>query len=205
MQTSAPLGQPPESRLSPSFRLKDTIAMSGFEIAGAVLGSIPLIISTLEHYQNGVRTIQRWRKYDRELQSLIRNLETERVKLQNVCERLLDGLVPPSKIDIMVKNPLGALWLEEKTQKKIRARLWTSWTVFEYTLGDLQKALGGIMDRLKEGGTVRSTSFACYHFISQRSRSNGPTVRQLSNNSRGLVLHSAARHMPIFSAPSGMA
>ena len=29
--------------------------MSGFEIAGALLGSIPLIISALEHYSDGVR------------------------------------------------------------------------------------------------------------------------------------------------------
>ena len=30
--------------------------MSGFEIAGTVLGSIPLIISALEHYRDGVRS-----------------------------------------------------------------------------------------------------------------------------------------------------
>src|SRR4051794_4057127 len=72
--------------------------MSGFEVAGVVLGSLPLVISALEHYRDGLRSIQRWRKYERELQSLVRNLETERAKLQNVCEKLLVGLVPPSRI-----------------------------------------------------------------------------------------------------------
>lgn len=33
--------------------------MSGFEIAGAVLGSLPLIISALEHYSDGVHIISR--------------------------------------------------------------------------------------------------------------------------------------------------
>lgn len=28
--------------------------MSGFEVVGVVLGSIPLLISALEHYSNGV-------------------------------------------------------------------------------------------------------------------------------------------------------
>ena len=28
--------------------------MSGFEIAGVVLGSIPLVVSALEHYTEGV-------------------------------------------------------------------------------------------------------------------------------------------------------
>ncbi|KAF4971403.1 hypothetical protein FZEAL_9854 [Fusarium zealandicum] len=107
--------------------------MSGFEIAGVVLGSIPLLVSTLENYKNG---------------SLIRNLDTERVKLQNVCEKLLDGLVPPSRIDTMVENPHGALWTEKETQKKIRARLWRSWDVFERTLKDIQSAIGEIYEKL---------------------------------------------------------
>ncbi|KAF4462726.1 hypothetical protein FALBO_10464 [Fusarium albosuccineum] len=122
--------------------------MSGFEIAGVVLGSIPLVVSTLENYKNGLRTIQRYRRYDREIQSLIRNLETERVKLQNLCEKLLDGLVPPSRIDAMVENPGGDLWFEEETQKKIRARLWKSWDVFEWTLRDIQTSIQEVYETL---------------------------------------------------------
>jgi len=122
--------------------------MSGFEIAGVVLGSIPLVISLLEHYQGGLRTIQRLRKYDRELQSLIRNLRTEQAKLQNVCEKLLEGLVPLSRIDEMVENPFGDLWSDEEIQKKIRARLWRSWGVFEQTAIDMNAAIEEMMERL---------------------------------------------------------
>jgi hypothetical protein len=32
--------------------------MSGLEVVGVVLGSIPLIISALEHYADGVRNIK---------------------------------------------------------------------------------------------------------------------------------------------------
>lgn len=130
------------------------IAMSGFEVAGAVLGAIPLVISALEHYQQGVRVIQRWRKYDKELQSLIRNIETERVKLQNVCEKLLDGLVPPSQIDTMVENPGGDLWMDEEIQAKIRVRLWRSWAVFEQILRDIQAAITDISERVGNGRDV---------------------------------------------------
>jgi hypothetical protein len=128
--------------------------MSGFEVAGAVLGVIPLIISALEHYQDGVRVIQRWRKYDRELQSLIRNIETERVRLQNVCEKLLDGLVPPSQIDAMVENPGGDLWMNESIQKKIRDRLWRSWELFECHLRAIQVAITDISERVGNTGDV---------------------------------------------------
>lgn len=130
--------------------------MSGFEIAGAVLGAIPLVISALENYKNGVRVIQRWRKYDKELQSLIRNIETERVKLQNVCEKLLDGLVPPSQIDAMVEEPNGELWMNDQIQAKIRTRLWRSSDVFEQTLRDIQGAIKDISERVGSGGDVSS-------------------------------------------------
>ena len=128
--------------------------MSGFEVVGVVLGAIPLVISTLEHYRDGVRTISRWRKFDRELQSLIRNLETERVKLQNVCEKLLVGLVPPSRIETMVDNPGGDLWLEKETHKKIQARLWKSWGLFKDTIEDINIAIKEMMTRLGEGASV---------------------------------------------------
>ncbi|RGP69546.1 hypothetical protein FSPOR_4650 [Fusarium sporotrichioides] len=122
--------------------------MSGFEVAGIVLGGIPLVISALEHYKNGVSLIQRYRRYERELQRLIRNLETEQVKLQNVCEKLLDGIVAPSLIDAMVENPGGDLWAKQETQKAIRIRLWKSWDVFERVLRDIQIATDEMYDKL---------------------------------------------------------
>ena len=132
--------------------------MSGLEIAGVVLGALPLLITALEHYGDGVRTIQKWRKYERELHSVVRNLKTERVKLQNVCEKLLDGLVPASRIDSMVEDPLGELWQEVETQKRIRHRLWRSWGVFEQTVKDMKAAIEETMEKLGNGTKASSTS-----------------------------------------------
>ena len=128
--------------------------MSGFEVAGIILGSIPLVISTLEHYKNGISMIQRYKRYERELQRLIRNLATEKAKLQNVCEKLLDGIIPPSRIDDMVENPGGDLWVRDDTQKAIRTRLWKSWNVFEETLRDIQTATDEMYEKLGGGSEV---------------------------------------------------
>ncbi|KAI1069123.1 hypothetical protein LB507_006312 [Fusarium sp. FIESC RH6] len=125
--------------------------MSGFEVAGIVLGSIPLVISTLEHYKNGVSIFQRYRKWDREIRRLIMNLETEKVRLQNVCEKLLDGIVPPSQIDAMVRDPGGDLWIKKETQKAIRARLWNSFDVFEKALRNIQSATEEMYEKLGGG------------------------------------------------------
>lgn len=122
--------------------------MSGFEIAGIVLGSIPLVISTLENYGAGLSTLQRFRKYRRELQSLIRNLETERIKLQNVCEKLLIGLVPHSRIEALINNPMGDLWKEEETLHKIQFRLGKGFKMFEATMSDLKTMIDEMTRRI---------------------------------------------------------
>ncbi|KAK1983526.1 hypothetical protein LZ30DRAFT_821649 [Colletotrichum cereale] len=119
--------------------------MSGFEVAGVVLGSIPLIISALEHYQQGKQVISIWRNYDQERRSLIRNLKTERVRLQNVWERLLIGLVPSNQIERMISEPFGPSWHEEYVQRKIKDRLWTSSAVFEEIMGDMEAAIRDMM------------------------------------------------------------
>ncbi|KAI8681050.1 hypothetical protein NCS55_00354800 [Fusarium keratoplasticum] len=124
------------------------LVMSGFEIAGIVLGSIPLVISTLENYGAGFSTLQRFRKYRRELQSLIRNLETERIKLQNVCEKLLIGLVPHSRIETLINNPMGDLWREEETLRKIQFRLGKGYKMFEATMSDLKTTIDEMARRI---------------------------------------------------------
>ncbi|RSL66724.1 hypothetical protein CEP54_003556 [Fusarium duplospermum] len=128
--------------------------MSGFEIAGIVLGTIPLVISALEKYGAGLSTLQRFRKYKRELQSLIRNLETERIKLENVCEKLLIGLVPYSRIEAFTNNSMGDLWREEEPLRKIQVRLGKSFKSFEATISHLKTTIDEMADVWEESYTA---------------------------------------------------
>ncbi|KAK3990926.1 hypothetical protein QBC44DRAFT_224711, partial [Cladorrhinum sp. PSN332] len=122
--------------------------MSGFEVAGVVLGSIPLVISALEHYSNGITILQRWRKYRRELDSLIRKLKLERAKLLNICEKLLDGLVPLSQFKIMITNPESDLWKDHEIQSRIRMRLPGTYDLFLETLLVVNTAIQDMAKRL---------------------------------------------------------
>ncbi|KAI3581664.1 hypothetical protein IWW34DRAFT_867201 [Fusarium oxysporum f. sp. albedinis] len=128
--------------------------MSGLEVTGIVLSSIPLLIIALEKYTEGLFTLHRWRKYKRELQSLIRNLETERIKLQNFCEKLPLDLVPHYNIEALIDNPMGDLWREEETLKKVQFRLGKGFKVFQDTANDLRATLcdiGRLIDSQGEG------------------------------------------------------
>ncbi|KAK0744889.1 hypothetical protein B0T21DRAFT_94730 [Apiosordaria backusii] len=88
--------------------------MSGFEVAGIVLGSVPIVVSALQLYVKGASTINRLRFATKELKSLTRNLQTEHIKLQNVYEKLLADIVPESQIEAMINNPFGPSGVHQK-------------------------------------------------------------------------------------------
>lgn len=120
--------------------------MSGFEVAGIVLGSIPLIVSAVEAYINFLKG---WGKVTSELRSLNRQLTTERAKLYNVCDQLLADLVPQRDIEPMLQDPMGPLWYAAGTNDKIRRILWNSYMPFEKMVLEIREALEDIMERLK--------------------------------------------------------
>lgn len=132
--------------------------MSGVEAAGFILAAIPLVISFVEHYAEGVRTINRWRKYDRELKSLCRRLRSEEELFRNTCELLLRDIVSSEQeLETLVSNPAGLEWsdpdLERSLQKKLPAR---SYAVYREVVEDMRDIVDAIKDRMgiEDDGTV---------------------------------------------------
>jgi hypothetical protein len=120
--------------------------MSGFEVAGVVLGSLPLVISAVEAYINFLKD---WGKATSELRSIHRQLKTERTKLYNVCEQLLLDIVPARNIEPMLQDPMGPLWQIKEANDKIRRVLWNSYSPFEATVAEVKDALDNLAQRLK--------------------------------------------------------
>ncbi|KAG9503661.1 hypothetical protein J7337_003612 [Fusarium musae] len=130
---------------------RDFVLMSGFEVAGIVLGSIPIMVSALQCYMNGLGTLQNFRSYKRILKSLILTLKTEHVNLQNICEKLLTGIAPQTRIEEMIRDPFGDLWREEEILNKLRLRLWSSLQVFDDRVQDMREAIEEMMEKLNVG------------------------------------------------------
>ncbi|KAI0466998.1 hypothetical protein F4859DRAFT_283514 [Xylaria cf. heliscus] len=97
--------------------------MSGIEVVGIALGILPLIISALENYQNGETVVSTWRRHERVIQSLARNLKTEQGCLRNTCETLLGGIVSPTTVGSMLEEFDGPLWKDKDTNERIERRL----------------------------------------------------------------------------------
>ncbi|KAF4462043.1 hypothetical protein FALBO_11146 [Fusarium albosuccineum] len=120
--------------------------MSGFEIAGIVLGTIPLVVSGLEAYSKLMRD---WGKAPSELKSLNRQLRTEQSRLYNVCDQLISDVVPQRDVEPMLQDPFGSLWQAQETKDRIRQRLWDSYRPFEETVVEVGEALESVMQRLR--------------------------------------------------------
>ncbi|PNP60098.1 hypothetical protein THARTR1_00122 [Trichoderma harzianum] len=120
--------------------------MSGLEVLGAitgVLGVLPVAVDALKTYKSIISSI---RNAARDLTSLIRDLETEQVRLQTTCEVLLEGIAPFSVIDDMTKDPFGATW--DTYSHLLRLRLWESEREFKnYTL-DMRDAAMELREKL---------------------------------------------------------
>lgn len=117
--------------------------MSGFEVAGVVLGVLPLAVKALEAY---IGVLSNVRHAQRDLKALIRDLETEQLRLQNTCELLLNGVAPPSVIDKLIQTPFSPDW--NPYNDRLRLRLWTTCGKFEEQVAEMQMAANELRAKL---------------------------------------------------------
>ena len=125
--------------------------MSGVEIVGLVLGSIPLVISGLEHYAEGVATIKVMFRYPSEFKSLSRRLRVEQDIFRNIIELLLHDCVGDSLLTELLENVGGKSWSDPDVEKALQQKLQASYGVYIETVESLNKTLAEFKERLKLG------------------------------------------------------
>jgi hypothetical protein len=125
--------------------------MSGIEVAGIVLGAIPLVISGLEHYSEGARTIKSMRDYPKEFATLSRRLRVENETFRNTMELILSGFVGGRTLNDMLTQPGGKAWAETQVEQELRRILQGSYNVFLETVVGMNEALIAFIERLKLG------------------------------------------------------
>lgn len=131
--------------------------MSGLEVAGIVLGSIPLVISALENYDHGLQAYPAWRKYAREVRSLVRGLSAENRVLVNTYEALLQDVVADREIDALIRAPFGPGWKSDELNRRLEVRLCRDYDIYTAVIRDMMEAVEEIKAKLDIGpdGQVR--------------------------------------------------
>ncbi|CAI7613135.1 uncharacterized protein N7487_003825 [Penicillium crustosum] len=96
------------------------------EAAGVALAILPLVISQLDNYVQGLETIKSFgaKRYRRELESYSSSLGTQQAIFVNTLERALDGVVEyEDGLDELRNNPLGDLWKRQSLQTSLHEKL----------------------------------------------------------------------------------
>lgn len=123
--------------------------MSGIEVAGLVLGSIPLIISALEDYADGVETIKKMIRYKKELRDLVHDLQAEYCIFQDTCEWLLNGLTTTVELETLLENPEG--WKRQELARSLEERLNSKYQVYMDRVTDMNETIQEFKAKLDLG------------------------------------------------------
>ncbi|GME58139.1 hypothetical protein EPUS_00126 [Neofusicoccum parvum] len=196
--------------------------MSGIEIAGLVLGAIPLLILAVEKYAEGVSVIKRFKHYEIPLKDMCRILKTERDMYRNTCELLLIELVSPEKIQSLLITPGGKSWEEPELKLAIEHRLAESYNGYMETVEDMNTLVQNFAEKLKLDPNFKvqidtskkmfrkgfekfklSLQISDYEGLLENMRKNNATLERLTQQSLRLEPHRTIRQrrkLPDFKA-----
>ncbi|KAF2739422.1 hypothetical protein EJ04DRAFT_310925 [Polyplosphaeria fusca] len=124
--------------------------MSGFEIAGVVLGSLPLVISALEHYSEGLSTLQRMVRYEAVFQQLHVIFESGWTTYMASCERLLMPLaISDADFKELLQSPTSDKWKDILLNQKLKARLGSTYMPYKVATKELHRKVEKLRKKLK--------------------------------------------------------
>jgi len=128
---------------------------TGIEVAGLILGSLPLLLAGLEFYGKGIAITRRYRKYSSEVEMLVGELKGEIAVYQNSIESLVLGVVHAKDVVEFLADPGGKLWTNASFERKLKTRLGPSYDPYLDTIRRLRIAVDKFKERLKLGSSGR--------------------------------------------------
>ncbi|KAF3189645.1 hypothetical protein TWF225_002782 [Orbilia oligospora] len=119
--------------------------MSGLEVVGVVLGSIPLLISALEHYSNGLTALGNMKQYEHAFKDLLAQFIGAASLYHDTCESILISDLTVERVNKLLKTRDGALWRQRDVEDLLRRKLGTNFQTYvsiSNILGDKIQKLG---------------------------------------------------------------
>ncbi|KZM21838.1 uncharacterized protein EKO05_0003128 [Ascochyta rabiei] len=123
--------------------------MSGIEIAGLVLGCLPLLIQGIESYNEGLDPIKSFMRWDKELPQCIRKLRNQHVHYSQTIRILLEPITADVELAEMMTDPGSSqLWKDKDMAMKLQDRLQESYHAYQGTIGDIERITKQIASKL---------------------------------------------------------
>ncbi|KAF2118797.1 hypothetical protein BDV96DRAFT_568475 [Lophiotrema nucula] len=116
--------------------------MAGLEVAGVVLGSVPLVISALEHYREGVAVMKNMRDYEIVFDDIRTQFGASMGIYLNSCYQLLAPLnLPDKQLNELLEQRKNTAWADSDLQKSIEGRLGRDYNIFLLLMEKLNKRI----------------------------------------------------------------
>jgi hypothetical protein len=134
--------------------------MSGLEVIGVVLGAVPLVISALEHYAEGVKTIRVIRHAAQEFRAVARKLEAEHLLFRNTLAILLNDCtdIGAATVRSLMDDVRGEDWGKPSVKAALERRLGESMDSYLKHIQSISDALDDFQDRLHLGSDGQVSS-----------------------------------------------
>ncbi|KAE9372484.1 hypothetical protein N431DRAFT_483268 [Stipitochalara longipes BDJ] len=126
--------------------------MSGIEVVGLLLGVIPLVISAMEHYKEGIDIITDIRNYRSTLKSLKTKLSIQEELYRGTLQRLLLSELSPLEVHALFPEPgvkgSSASWGTKDIEDKLRRKLGVKYDIFMAVVADMNRIMEELMEKL---------------------------------------------------------
>ncbi|KAK4033528.1 hypothetical protein C8A01DRAFT_49909 [Parachaetomium inaequale] len=123
--------------------------MSGFEIAGVILGAFPILISALEGYREVAKRVGLWYSIRREHQKCKNEVNAQPVAFIGNLRRLLLTLaVDDARISRLLADPGGDEWKDAELARRLQDRLQDSHDVLLGTIEDMRTTMGELKNEI---------------------------------------------------------
>ena len=136
--------------------------MSGAEIAGLVLASLPIAISFLEHYSEGVDTLKDYLRYGRTLKDLRTRLRIQHALYENTLKQLLLSELPKIQANSLFETSEHLvdtkLWGSKDIEEKLQNKLGDQYITFMDVIAEME----GIMTKLMYKLDIDIQGKVCY-------------------------------------------
>lgn len=131
--------------------------VTGIETAGLVLAVLPLIISALESYKEGLTTIRRFYYSEAQLNKLIRTLKVQRSKYRTNLEKLIKATAPDLGIQDIPEDFTDQVWRGE-LNTRAKVYLGVRYDSFQDVVEDYQDYMKEIARKLRHINMPRTVS-----------------------------------------------
>jgi hypothetical protein len=123
--------------------------MTGAEVAGLVLGAIPLVISALEHYEDFAQPTKDFFHQNRYRRKLLQELYIIHTSYDQATRLLLKGIVETvSNREAMMDDPRNKLWREGYIADNLRDQLGLVYKPFLLTIEEVAEILAELSANL---------------------------------------------------------